>query len=384
MDFLNRIWAMDLVRFVVFLLLAFVAAWVAQFAVVKLLKLIKLDKKLDKWGVNEGQVGTSMSFVGKLVYAIVFLLFLPAALNALGITGVSGPINNFVSAFIDYLPKIVASGILLYVGCFVAVLVGNIVSVLLKKTKLDSLIKRKDEDKNTVLISDVLVKILGAVIILVTVIQCLLILDIDAISQPAMQIVYTVFGAIPSIVLAAVVIAVGLLVASIASALLANVLVGVNFDNLVKKILPALKVSATKIVVNTVKALIVLFVAAQGIEALGLSVLTAVVAAVVAYLPAVIKSAAIVLVAYIGASLLEGALAKTSGKLALCAKYAKTAVYVLAGFMILSQLGIATEIVEKAFIIGFAAIALAFALAFGLGGRDFAAKTLEKKDEENK
>lgn len=384
MDFLNRIWAMDLVRFVVFLLLAFVAAWVAQFAVVKLLKLIKLDKKLDKWGVNEGQVGTSMSFVGKLVYAIVFLLFLPAALNALGITGVSGPINNFVSTFIDYLPKIIAAGILLYVGCFVAVLVGQIVSVLLKKTKLDSLVKRKDEDKNTVLISDVLVKILGAVIILVTVIQCLLILDIDAVSQPAMQIVYTIFGAIPSIILAAVVIAVGLLVASIASALLANVLVGVNFDSLAKKVIPTLKVSATKVVVNTVKALIVLFVAAQGIEALGLSVLTAVVAAVVAYLPAVIKAAAIALVAYIGAALLEGALAKTSGKLAVCAKYVKTAVYVLAGFMILSQLGIATEIVEKAFIIGFAAIALAFALAFGLGGRDFAAKTLDKKDDENK
>ena len=54
---------------------------------------------------------------------------------------------------------------------------------------------------------------------------------------------------------------------------------------------------------------------------------------------------------------------------------------VLAGFMILSQLGIASQIVNTAFEIFLAAVAVAFALAFGLGGKDFAKKTLDKVDE---
>ena len=49
-------------------------------------------------------------------------------------------------------------------------------------------------------------------------------------------------------------------------------------------------------------------------------------------------------------------------------------VIVLAIFMALQQLGIATDIVTTAFAILFGAIAFALALAFGLGNRDLAAE----------
>ena len=55
--------------------------------------------------------------------------------------------------------------------------------------------------------------------------------------------------------------------------------------------------------------------------------------------------------------------------------------------MVLNQLGIATKIVNSAFVIILAALGVAFAIAFGIGGRDFAKKTLDdasKKLEENK
>ena len=51
---------------------------------------------------------------------------------------------------------------------------------------------------------------------------------------------------------------------------------------------------------------------------------------------------------------------------------------IAAAFMGLNQLGIASVIVNSAFILILAALAVAFAVAFGIGGRDFAAKTLEK------
>ena len=173
----------------------------------------------------------------------------------------------------------------------------------------------------------------------------------------------------------------GLLVASIACGLLSNILVAVNFDGVVKNILPQLKASATKIVVIIVRAVIILFVVAQGIEVLGLGILTAIVASIVAYLPLVIKAAIIAAVAFIGASMLENLIVKANANLSAMAKIVKVAIYTLAGFMILSQLEIASTIVNTAFVITLAAIAVSFALAFGLGGKDFAKKTLDKVDE---
>ena len=382
MGYVEDVWAIGFVRFIVYLAIAFLAAALSSWIVTKLLKLIKLDKKFVKWGINEGVLGTSMSFVGKLVYLIVFLLFLPNALEALGITSVTNPINGVVSTFINYLPNIVAAVILVYVGVLVAQILGQIVSVLLKKTKLDNLTKRTDEEgKKVVLLSDVLVKILMGVIILVAIVAALTVLGIEAISAPAMSIVNAIFGAIPSIILAVVVVTVGIFVASLACGLLSNVLVAANFDTVVKKFLPQLKVSATKIVVNLVRSIIIIFVAAQGIEALNLSILTMIVTAVVSYLPLVIKAALILLVAFIGANVLETIILKSNPKFANLAKILKVAIFTVAGFMILSQLEIASTIVNTAFVVTISAIAIAFALAFGLGGKDFAKKTLDKVDE---
>lgn len=48
--------------------------------------------------------------------------------------------------------------------------------------------------------------------------------------------------------------------------------------------------------------------------------------------------------------------------------------------MALDQLGVAHSIVNSAFILILGGLALAFGLAFGLGGKDFAAKYLQKLD----
>ena len=382
MEIIEQIWAIDLVRFIVFLLAAFIAAGIAKLLVTKVLKLIKVDKLFDKWGINDGPVGTSMNFVGRLVYLIVFLMFLPSALDALGLTSVSDPISGFVSSFVDYLPRIIAAVILVYVGIFVALIIGQIVKVLLGKTKIDALIEADGEEgKKVVLLSDIIVKIVMSVIILITIVQALTVLQIDAISGPALTIVDAIFGAIPSIILAAVVISVGLLVASIACGLLQNVLLAAGFDGIVAKVLPQLKVSATKIVVSIVKTLIIIFVVAQAVEVLNLAILTTVVTAVIGYLPLVIKSAVIAFVAFIGAGMIEGLILKSNPKMVTVAKIVKIAIYTLAAFMILSQLELAQNIVTIAFVVTLGAIAVAFALAFGLGGKDFAKKTLDKVDE---
>lgn len=60
------------------------------------------------------------------------------------------------------------------------------------------------------------------------------------------------------------------------------------------------------------------------------------------------------------------------------------AIVVLTIFIVLSQLNIAENIVTIAFLLIFGAFCLAFGLAFGIGGKDYAAdllKRLKQRDE---
>jgi hypothetical protein len=57
---------------------------------------------------------------------------------------------------------------------------------------------------------------------------------------------------------------------------------------------------------------------------------------------------------------------------------ARIAIMVLAGAIALRQMGLANEIISLAFGLIIGAIALALALAFGVGGREIAAKELEE------
>ncbi|MFL5926307.1 MAG: mechanosensitive ion channel family protein [Gaiellaceae bacterium] len=123
---------------------------------------------------------------------------------------------------------------------------------------------------------------------------------------------------------------------------------------------------------------------------LGVASLTAFVGAIWAYLPNVLAAVLIFLVASAIAGAVVALVKRTMGDTPLGSIVA-TAVPVLvltiATFMILEQLKIAHDIVVTTYTLVLGAIALASALAFGLGGRDVARQMLEgayEKGQENK
>jgi hypothetical protein len=113
---------------------------------------------------------------------------------------------------------------------------------------------------------------------------------------------------------------------------------------------------------------------------LGIAALTAFVGAIWAYIPNVIAALAIFLIAGAIAAAVAGLVGRAMGDTPL-GKIVATAVPVIvmsiAVFMILAQLQIATQIVVITYAALWGAIALGSALAFGLGGRDVAARMLE-------
>jgi Conserved TM helix len=115
----------------------------------------------------------------------------------------------------------------------------------------------------------------------------------------------------------------------------------------------------------------VLLVAA---DALGES-LSGVFTELVGYIPSIIGAIVIIMIGNVLGAFVGGLIAASVGRSAggpTLARVARASVIILSVFMALQELGVATQIVTTAFAILFGAVALALALAFGLGNRDLA------------
>jgi small-conductance mechanosensitive channel len=90
----------------------------------KLLARIGLDKLSEKAGLNDGVMGSSINMtpsyiLGKIIYWLIFMIFIISAADKLGMETVSSTINNFVL----YLPKVIGAFLVVLIGLFVAGLV---------------------------------------------------------------------------------------------------------------------------------------------------------------------------------------------------------------------------------------------------------------------
>lgn len=369
------------------LVLAFVAANLVRSLVLKVLKAINAEKYLAKVGIKDISTENTVSFIGKLAYFVTFLLFLPAVLDKLGMQSVSAPITGMVNSFLAFIPNLIAAGIIVAIGLFIANTVKQLLVPVLKALKVDSLQKEAGiEASGTTSLSAIIANVVYAVIILVVITSALDKLGIPAISAPANAVVASIFAMIPNVLGALLVIAVGIFVAQLVEKVLTAILAGVGADTLVEKIVkePCQKVQLSKLIGSVVKYVLITIFLVQGINLLNLPVLTEIGAAIIAYMPAVICAVLILAVAAFAANTAEASITKKYPEAKAAALASKIAIYVLAVFMCLSQLHVATTIVETAFILVVAAFAVAFALAFGLGGRQAASNILAKLENKMK
>lgn len=366
---------------VLLLVVAFIAATVVKMLVTKLLKTVKAEEKLAKLGVKDASTGSSIEFIAKLAYFITFLLFLPGVLDKLGMNSVSQPITNMVNEFLAFIPKLVGAGIIIAVGIFIAKIVRDLLIALLRATKMDQL-----QAKAGILVTEssalstIISNVIYGVILLVMITSALDALGIEAISVPANAIVTSIFDMIPYVLGAIVIIAVGVFISNLVAKLLGSLLAGVGTDKLIEKMTgtPPKKVVLSKLISSVVKYVLIIIFIVQGINVLQLPVLTQIGAAIIGYMPAVLSAVIIVAIGAFAANTAETALVKKFPEAKAGALAAKVAIYVLAAFLCLSQLNVANVIVETTFILVIAALCVAFAIAFGVGGRKFAETALDK------
>ena len=132
-----------------------------------------------------------------------------------------------------------------------------------------------------------------------------------------------------------------------------------------------------KVIANVLFWFVMFAVLLVAASALGLESLANVFSELVSYIPSVIAAIVIIILGIVLGGFVGGLIMASAGGLhggPWLARTGRAGVIVLAVFMALQELGIATDIVTTAFAILFGAVALALALAFGLGNRELAAE----------
>jgi len=212
----------------------------------------------------------------------------------------------------------------------------------------------------------------------------------NLIFEPIREMLTKIMAYLPVLLGALLILIVGWIVAKIIRSIVNGVLKVVRFDALADKagiseILRKgdLKTSARQVVSSLVYWLIIIMVLVMVANALGLPKASDLLSSLFAYVPKVIAALLVLVVAMFLASFVSGIVRIAAGnaklpKPEMLAGISRWTIIIFAVTISLAQLGIAPLLVTATFNIILGGIVLALALAFGLGGKDAAARYLDK------
>ena len=208
--------------------------------------------------------------------------------------------------------------------------------------------------------------------------------------EPVTQMLTRIMAYLPVLLGVLVILIVGWIVAKAIRRLVDWLLKAIRFDALADKagiseILRKgdLKITAREVVSSIVYWLIIIMVLVMTVDALGLPKSSDMLESLFAYVPKVIAALLVLIVAMFLANFVSGIVRTAAGnanlpKPEILAGISRWAIIIFAVTISLEQLGIAPLLVTATFNIILGGIVLALALAFGLGGKDAAAKYLEE------
>jgi hypothetical protein len=366
---------------------AWLVATALRMVVTRVLARTKLDERVGQEAGREGVAPIPLSkTLGDAVYWLVFLLFLPAILGALALEGLLEPVQVMMNKVLEYLPNVASAAAILLVGWFVARIIQRVVGSLLAAVGLDRLSESTGISRalGSQSLSQLLALVVYVLILIPVLVSALNALGLEAVTRPASNMLDTLLSAVPRLFAAGLVLAIAYMIGRIVSDLLSSLLRGAGFDNLLGRL--GLKTAEleenrrpSSVAGYLAMAAIMFFAAIEAFTLMGLGTLAGLGAELLVFgghvlVGLVIFGAGLYLANLAGSTIQAGGASQAR----LLAAGARVAILVLAGAMALRQLGVADEIITLAFGLSLGAIAVAAAVAFGLGGRDLAARQLDE------
>jgi hypothetical protein len=376
---------------------------IATWAVARMTKWV-IQKAIDRTpalrkhvtGTPEETVGHQLGTIAKL---IIWLVGIMAALQFLGIGRILAPINELVTQIFAFLPRLIGFGLILFVGYVVARLVQRLLETVLVAANIDGLLARVGigSTEGTVRTDPKAVPpgaapgatrasiaraagvLAFAVIIIQIAIAALQVLGIEAISGPAITMLNEIYGALPNILAASLWIGIAFIIARFLKTIIEAVLPPTGFDDAIRStgVLPT-TASPSRIVANVAMIAVILGASIEAARRLGGDDIAIFLAQVTALGGKVIFGSLIIVVGIFLARIIANLVGSGTGEGGYAQTIVRYAIIALFTAIGLTFMGLADQIVMMAFGLILGSAAVACAIAFGLGGREAAARILER------
>ena len=389
--------------------IAWVLATISKMLVGRFLKSANIDSKLNE-SVAESSTDESSTealplseTLSSTLYWFILLLFLPLVLDTLGLVQALQPVQNLVNQILSALPKILKAGLIGGIGWLVAQVIKRIITNLLATSGADRFLEQWLPNQTEYKLSKVVGNFVYVLILIPTAISTLEALEVGAISRPATAMLDQVLRFLPQLFVASAILTVAYILGKFARDIISGILTGLGFNNILQWLgFTAIAATApTDAAVNedteanTVSSLpqqtpsqivgIIVFLAimlvaiATATDVLQVNALTRIVFGVLQVASQVLSGVIIFAIGLYLANLAFNLISSTGGRQSriLC-HAARISIVALISAMALKQMGIASNIVDLAFGLLTGAIAVAIAVAFGVGGRDIAAQQLRE------
>lgn len=373
--------AMALAEKVVLALVILVVTWaLAKAAKWAFAKVVDRVAFLQRGTSGEATVGENL---GKIVSLLIWLFGLLGILQVLELNAVAGPIDHLLQNIMDFVPKMIGAGILLFVGLIIAGIIRDIAVTAMQTVDLDKWANKGGVENVTGnnAISKTLGTIIYVLIAIPVAIGALGVLNIAAISGPASNMLAMILAAVPNIIAAAILLGLGYFISKFVVGILSELLAGLGVDRALGEasLLPE-GVNASSVIARIVQVAIILFFAIAATRLLGFPELTKILDEVLAQGGSVVFGAAIIgagfLIANLLAKLIGGASEGSSA-----ATIVRWVTIILFTVMGLQKTDIGGMLPGNALLVMIVGASVAGALAFGLGGREWAARKLEEWDK---
>lgn len=325
----------------------------------------------------DGSVMDLASPIASLIKAVLTIFVLMAVLEHFGLTDVLAPLKEMVNKFTTAVPNIIGAGVIGYAGWVIAKIVSQLVGMGLGKVDEQLAARTGNEE---IRVSRFGSALMFAVILLPIVVSALGVLNIPAISDPASAMIEKLMAAVPNIIGAGIILLVVYFVAKFVVYILSGLLEGVNINALPEKMgiqgLFTASFTPTRLVGGAIMFFSMVAAATAAVNLLGIDIISDVFSKVLQFGGGLLIGGVILIIGNFLGSIAHDKLA-SHGSEGL-ANIARIAILGLVLAMGLKAMGLADDIVNMAFGLTIGSVAVAAALAFGLGGRD-AAKVVADK-----
>ncbi|NJN75720.1 MAG: mechanosensitive ion channel [Synechococcaceae cyanobacterium RL_1_2] len=392
--------------------LAWLLATVSKLLITRILDRFGLDRKLKhQLGEDESPVdpaattlqsdngqtangATNLSnTIADGIYWLIFLLFLPSILSTLELEGTLVPVQSLVNDVIGIIPNIFGATLIGFVGWLIAQIVQKVVTNLLAATQIDQIGQKFGMgagDRQS--LSQLLGSLVFVLVLIPTAITALDKLEISAISEPAINMLNQVLNIMPNIFTAGAVMVIAYVAGQYVAELVTNLLQGFGFDNIFVILgiskpptpsadeTPGATNTKTPSQIGGIVALVAIMLIATltAVDILKIQALQAVIKVIMAISGQIFLGLVVFAIGLYLANFAFGLITSSGTRQSkLLGHTARISIITLVSAMALERIGIATNIVNLAFGLLVGGIAVAIAIAFGLGGREVAGEQLK-------